>query len=197
MSQNFSWAERRQFGRRPLNASAVAELPGPVEVPCVIENISEGGALLSFPTGIAPIDRFDLVIDDFSRRVPCEMRHQVGIRFGIRFRRQDVGEALVRHFFPAATVNAPAGAIERTTDARKEVQSCSGRDLRIALLPLLVGEASQPSCDGQVAHQPPAPPAVEREPSDGILPPNLQAATSHAMPSRPPRLLAKARRSEG
>lgn len=139
MSEPTNWMERRQFGRRPLNADAIAQLPGPVEIPCVIENLSEGGALLFFPTGVAPISDFDLVVEDVPFRLACEMRYQVGIRFGVRFRRVDHGEALVRHFF--GSIAAAASNTPRKVPDRAPPPANSIRQLRETLLPLIAPEA--------------------------------------------------------
>lgn len=142
MSEPTYWAERRQFGRRPLSADASAELPGSIEVPCVIENLSEGGALLSFPTGVAPINFFDLAVENFPCKLQCEMRYQVGVRFGVRFKRLDMGEALVRHFFGStATATTTAGANQPKTPERAPMPNGSIRQLREAILPLIAHEA--------------------------------------------------------
>lgn len=143
MTENINWTERRQFGRRPLNADAVAELAGRAEIPCVIENLSEGGALLSFPTGVAPIDEFDLAIENVSFRLRCEMRYQVGIRFGVRFKRLDQGEALVRHFFGAASSPTAPNTFQRKAPDGAAMPTTSVRQLRETLLPLITPEAAR------------------------------------------------------
>lgn len=143
MTENMNWADRRQFGRRPLNADAIAELPGQVQIPCVIENLSEGGALLSFPTGVAPIDLFDLTVEDVPFKTRCEMRYQVGIRFGVRFQRIDHGEALIRHFFRSTVTPATTNILKRSgVDRAAQTSASRGvRQFREALLPLLTPEA--------------------------------------------------------
>lgn len=153
MSEPINWTERRQFGRRPLNADAIAQLPGAVEIPCVIENLSEGGALLFFPTGVAPISDFHLAVEDVPFRLACEMRYQIGIRFGVRFRRVDHGEALVRHFFGSTA--AAASASPRKLPDRAPLPASSIRQLRETLLPLIAPDAvradAAPGADGSVA----------------------------------------------
>lgn len=160
MSEQINWAERRQFGRRPLNASAVAELPGQVEVPCIIENLSEGGALLSFPTGVAPISRFELVVEGFAFRLSCEMRYQVGIRFGVSFDDRPRGEALVRYFFPSASEPAHIETLARKLCERGPVSSRSVRQLREAVLALIGPDAGAQA-------QAPAQPGDDAAPAAG------------------------------
>lgn len=184
MSEPTNWTERRQFGRRPLNADAIAQLPGSVEIPCVIENLSEGGALLFFPTGVAPISDFDLIVENVPFRLACEMRYQIGIRFGVRFRRVDHGEALVRHFFSSTA--AAAGNTPRKVPDRAPLPASSIRQLRESLLPLIAPDVVRAdAAPGAGASLPPARAGAETPltpPSNSPNPPVY---------SRPARLGAK------
>ncbi len=197
MSDPTNWTERRQFGRRPLNIDAVAQLPGAVEIPCVVENLSEGGALLFFPTKVAPISDFDLVVEDVPFRLQCEMRYQVGIRFGVRFRHVSQGEALVRHFFSSATTaKVPTNNTARNIPDRAPPPSRSIRQLREALLPLIAPDAVHPGAAASAAATLPA----ERDeagpaPLACTAAEPQRAAPSNSRPSqvstRPARLIAK------
>lgn len=124
----------RQFGRRSSNISAFAVLPGQVLVPCIIVNLSDGGALLSFMDGAAPTQSFRLVVEDTEFKLLCEVRHRNGRTVGVRFVRLAEGIALNRYFLKTA-VEPAAGEIrvERAPTARP-ASTASVRDLRRAVL---------------------------------------------------------------
>ncbi len=190
MSDQINWTERRQFGRRPLNAEAVAELPGAVEIPCIIENLSEGGALLSFPTGVAPINLFDLSLENVPFRLRCEMRYQVGIRFGVRFMRVDQGEALVRHFFPATASPTSTPQQKCKTVDHAAARTTSVRQLRRSMLPHILPEptpavAPQAAPVSSKAVAAPVPAAPKRAASA------VQSAPQPPPSNRPSRIVVK------
>lgn len=126
--------EQRQFGRRPSNINAFAVLPGQVLVPCVIVNLSDGGALLSFTDGAAPTQSFRLFVEDTEFKLLCEVRHRNGRIVGVRFVRLAEGIALNRYFLKTA-VEPAAGDIPlvRAPTARP-ANTASVRDLRRAVL---------------------------------------------------------------
>lgn len=126
--------ERRQFGRRPSNIKAYAVLPGQIQVPCIIENLSDGGALLYFTEGAAPTQSFRLAVDGTSFNLLCEARHRSGRKIGIRFVRLAEGIALNRHCLKTAT--EPAGIEFQVQPAvgSRPASGCSVRDLRRMVL---------------------------------------------------------------
>ncbi len=134
MLVNFLKHERRRFGRRSMNVAATAELPGAIEVQCTIDNISDGGALLSFPQGLAPIRTFRLVVEGFEIRLRCEIRHHEEDRLGVRFEKLAEGMAL-NHFLRRDPAQ-PVGIEARTAPAlvRPRLSAWSVRTLREALL---------------------------------------------------------------
>ena len=78
-------SERRQFGRRHTQDRGWIALPGRPALPCVIRNISEGGALLVFErTELLPF-AFVLTIEGSNKDYGCEIRHHYGDRVGIGF----------------------------------------------------------------------------------------------------------------
>lgn len=186
MSDQINWTERRRFGRRPLNAEAVAELPGAVEIPCIIENLSEGGALLSFPTGVAPINLFDLSLENVPFRLRCEMRYQVGMRFGVRFMRVDQGEALVRHFFPATASPTSIPEQKRKTVDHAAARTTSVRQLRRSMLPHILPEPT-PAVAPQAA--PVSSEAVPAAPKRAAT--AVQSAPPPPPSNRPSRIVVK------
>ncbi len=132
-----SFADQRQFGRRPSNISCNAVLPGHVIVPCTIVNLSEGGALLSFNGDVKPPATFRLAIDDTSFNLLCEVRHQAGNKAGVRFARLAEGIALNRHFqrIPAepANVDVRFERLPRPT-ATPVITNRELRDIMLAIL---------------------------------------------------------------
>jgi hypothetical protein len=176
MSDEIDWADRRQFGRRPLNAEAVAEIPGGIAVPCIIENISRGGALLHFPCGAAPILHFQLAVEGMPYKVDCEMRHQVGFRFGVRFRHLTDGVALDQFF--AQPTSEPANAPLPEPRPTPRLLPPSVRELRQALFQ----EALQPARE-------------DLEPKTSPQDPQT-APAKQTRPSRPSRLKGKSRKSQ-
>ncbi len=107
-----SWelsSDRRQFGRRESNVKAYAILPGQVSLPCIIENVSDGGALLRFTDGAAPTQSFRLMIEGTEFNILCEIRYTNRRRAGVRFVRLADGIALNRHLHRAITLPQEAG----------------------------------------------------------------------------------------
>lgn len=138
MSETFTPAERRQFGRRPVNANATAVLPGGVEVPCVIKDLSDGGALLHFSSGVAPVQSFVLSVDDTPHNLKCEIRHRNGPRIGVMFTILAQGIALNRELQrPPVDLDGQNRYIRAA--AAKPATACSVRELRRAV----IGDPSQ------------------------------------------------------
>jgi len=54
-------------------------------IPCIVRNISEGGALLEFEQAFMLPKEFDLHIDLESYEVTCERRWEEGLRCGVQF----------------------------------------------------------------------------------------------------------------
>lgn len=75
----------------------MAILPNQIVLPCVIENVSDGGALLRFTEGAAPIQSFRLTVEGTEFNIVCEMRHAKGRIVGVRFARLADGAALNRY----------------------------------------------------------------------------------------------------
>ncbi len=143
MNARISSADRRQFGRRPVNAEATAVLPGHVELPCLIENLSEGGAFLHFANGLAPTQAFLLVVAETQMRLQCEIRHFMGARLGIQFSSPAQGQALFRQFHKeAATPVARPIALPGTSRVRPAV-CASVREFRRAV----IGPTNAPTAD--------------------------------------------------
>jgi PilZ domain len=67
--------ERRRFGRRDVRKFGWVVIPGRPRIACVVQNLSKGGAFLSFaPPKWLPF-RFDLVSEDDGGAITCELRH--------------------------------------------------------------------------------------------------------------------------
>jgi hypothetical protein len=126
-------ADLRRFGRRSSSVNAFVLLPGNVKLPCIIENVSDGGALLRFTDGAAPTQSFRLMLEDTSFNLLCEVRHQGSRRLGVRFVRLAEGIALNHHLQREMVVPDTAGALPGK-DRRSAAPVRSIRALRLALL---------------------------------------------------------------
>jgi hypothetical protein len=78
-------AERRQFGRRRTFVHAIVSARGRPSVPCIMRDVSEGGALLevSYPRWFPA--RFRLVIEATGFETECEIVHRTDTAVGVRF----------------------------------------------------------------------------------------------------------------
>ena len=123
-------------------------LPGHLQIACVIENLSDGGALLWFTEGAAPTQSFRLAIEGTEFNLVCELRHRAGRKLGVRFVRPAEGIALNRHF--QKTSVEPTGAEVHLPIAKplRAVASRSVRELRRTVLGI---GATAPQIEGTAA----------------------------------------------
>lgn len=75
--------DRREFGRRECALPGQIKIPLRQALPCMLLNVSSGGALLE-------VDKFEFVPARFKRRVgnfesDCHVRHRDGHLVGIEF----------------------------------------------------------------------------------------------------------------
>jgi hypothetical protein len=77
--------ERRQFGRRQSYLHATISARGRPPLPCVMRDVSDGGALLevSHPEWLPT--RFRLMIEATSFEADCEIAHRTETAVGVRF----------------------------------------------------------------------------------------------------------------
>jgi hypothetical protein len=86
MSSFANGAEKRQFGRRQTNLHAWITVPGRPRIPCIVHDLSVGGARLGFehePAGL-PF-QFKLTIEATNFVTACEIRHQRATSVGVQF----------------------------------------------------------------------------------------------------------------
>ena len=88
MEQTYSGTERREFGRRDAVIHAWAFTSGRSRLPCIIRNLSPGGALLEFPSGAPVAERFWLGSDADQRELRCLVRHRGPRALGVSFERK-------------------------------------------------------------------------------------------------------------
>lgn len=134
MTTQDSWSDRRQFGRRTINLEAAAVVADGSEVVCIIENLSDGGALLSFPSGLAPVQSFRLAVGGFDYRLACEIRHSRGGKLGIMFESLAQGAQLNRFLAKPQDLNQPKDWPALEPLAQPPQQAASVRQLRRAML---------------------------------------------------------------
>ena len=127
-------AERRKSERRVSLLPAYAVLPGRIQIKCVVENLSNGGALLSFTEGAAPTQSFRLLIAGTKFNLLCETLHRAGRKLGVRFVSVADAEELenyvntlpeVEHPAPSLPLNSPA--LPSVRDLRKSVLGIGGK----------------------------------------------------------------------
>ena len=77
--------EKRQFGRRTTSLHAWIIVPGRPKLPCIVRNISVGGALLELDLPSWLPYNFRLLIDTSNFASDCEIRHHGPRSVGVRF----------------------------------------------------------------------------------------------------------------
>lgn len=77
--------DRRQFGRRETSLHAWIEIPGRARVPCIVRDLSVGGARLALDVPAWLPFTFSLTIEASRFRSMCEIRHQGRAQIGVRF----------------------------------------------------------------------------------------------------------------
>lgn len=97
--------ERRQFGRRQSGCHGWVKVRGRPALPCVVRNISEGGALLEFQAAEMLPYRFRIVIESEGVDSDCEIRHQTGNRMGVEFVKGAVREDGSKPLDPSAVAD--------------------------------------------------------------------------------------------
>ena len=85
MSEKAKQPERRQFGRRHTQDRGWISLPGRPALPCIVRNISDGGALLVFDRPEHLPFGFRMSIEGQDKIYGCEVRHHYGERVGVAF----------------------------------------------------------------------------------------------------------------
>lgn len=85
MTTNDNVSERRQFGRRHTHTLGRIKLPGRGTLPCIVRNLSDGGALLVFEKPEWLPFGFLLTLEGEQKTYACEIRHHYGERVGIEF----------------------------------------------------------------------------------------------------------------
>ncbi len=76
--------ERRASERFPAHKTAFVHVGG-AAIPCVIENISEGGALLVFTQKIKLPPSFELTSPDDQITLPCKRQRTSGLTVAVEF----------------------------------------------------------------------------------------------------------------
>jgi hypothetical protein len=85
MSRATAPVERRAFGRRESCIHAVIHVAGRPPLHAIVQNYSEGGALLTLPEPVKTTLPVRLVIESQGIDVVCEVRHSLMTSMGVRF----------------------------------------------------------------------------------------------------------------
>ncbi len=163
----------------------------------MIEDLSDGGALLSFSVMPPRASSYRLVIDDTPFSLVCEPRHTAGNKMGVKFIRLAEGVALNRHF-QRVTVEPAAMPPPRPIApiSRPAADAMGIRDLRSKVLSAIDEEPPLPpvsQAPSSPAAQMPAQPVRSSEEllAAGYLPQGvagLDARPVAATSKRPPRI---------
>lgn len=79
--------ERRQFGRRQICERGHIETPDGRQRPCLVVDISDGGARIQLSGPEAAPAAFQLVLPGLDMKVACEVVHEVAGQLGLAFTR--------------------------------------------------------------------------------------------------------------
>ena len=94
-SRTHDAAERRRFGRRSCRVHGWIRANRRARIPCVMTDVSAGGARLAVSEAVRLPHRFLLSFDGLDWLIPCEVRHDApgifGVEFSSRRRGQEVG----------------------------------------------------------------------------------------------------------
>lgn len=139
----FNTSERRGFGRREVSIAAKLSVPGRGMVPCVVRNISEGGALLVLDGQIKLPANVRLIIDDQSVDVMCEVRRNSFDGLGVRFHTPMPALAMTVPAVaaPAAPAAAPLAQAPRQPISNRTLRGLMERPLRPRREPKLLRRA--------------------------------------------------------
>lgn len=85
MSNTGNPIERRQFGRRQTSLHAWISVPGRPKLPCIVADLSLGGALIKLEKPSWLPYNFVLTIEATRFVSWCEVRHQRPDAVGVRF----------------------------------------------------------------------------------------------------------------
>lgn len=78
-------AERRQFGRRNTICHAIACARGRPPSPCVVRDVSAGGAKVELQRSASLPNRFRLIVSAWKFEADCEVMHRADDSVGVRF----------------------------------------------------------------------------------------------------------------
>lgn len=85
MLKRTDFSEKRHFGRRPTNARGWIKIWGRPPVPCIVADLSFGGAALECEEDVWLPASFHIVCEALHINRYCEVRHNTGRRYGVEF----------------------------------------------------------------------------------------------------------------
>lgn len=90
--------DQRKFGRRAVAIHATVEVLGRPHFPCLVRNLSEGGALIELIDRADLPPLFGLRLQNSNASIECERTHRTGTAYGVAFKPQVgvVGAAVKR-----------------------------------------------------------------------------------------------------
>jgi hypothetical protein len=134
MTRATSPSEQRGFGRRATLMHALARIPNRSPEPCIVRDISDGGARLEFAAGFEPPATFRLVIEPKGIDSMCEVRYRSANVVGVRFLAPD--EAVTPTPLPTIAElpdQEPAPRPSAKAESRRPLICVSGSDVRRSL----------------------------------------------------------------
>lgn len=82
----FLQIDRRSFGRRQTVWHAWIAAPGRARFPCLVRNISPGGALIECDVPAWLPHEFRLIVEPHGIDVDCDLRHRGRFGVGVQFK---------------------------------------------------------------------------------------------------------------
>lgn len=135
MSLSSRRVEQRAFGRRETLIHAMARIGGRAPEPCVVRNLSDGGARLEFNGAVELPAIFRLVIEAKGFDAECAVRRQDGNVVGVEFVGVGAGRTLSD---PPAPKETAASSVSPSTGGKPPgskfpngvFTAVSGKDVR-------------------------------------------------------------------
>jgi PilZ domain len=80
-----SGREKRRFGRRKVFKRAAFEADDGVALPCIVVDVSQGGARIQFRDGVEVPGIFLLIIEEDDLCIACQVAHRKTNSCGVKF----------------------------------------------------------------------------------------------------------------
>ena len=125
--------KRREFGRRQSHLKAMAHIPGRGSYPCIVRNVSLGGAFVEFDQHFHVPAQFELEIAGLNEVFLCSKRHMAGAGVGVMFMSGDIRPLLISLGAMDSGDMEPIYYVERPVETKGETAHAAALKLRARL----------------------------------------------------------------